>query len=104
MAKAKPTAQDKVKSAVERAHAGNGRALAYMIGDASLGDIAEGLGQMGPKLVAEHWIALVGVLLHAAEKQAERDRVKAEKREAQRAARAALRAKLGAEYLGGVRT
>lgn len=95
MAKAQPTALDKIKLAIKRAQAGNGRSLAALFAYASLGDLTKAFSAS---------IVVEDVLDFVAMEQAERDRIKAEKREAQRAARAALRAKLGAEYLGGVRT
>jgi len=102
MAKAQPTAHDKIRAAIARAQAGNGRSLAALIGDVPPGDLAECIALAVQLTHRDEWSGLEVLLGLTAHKQAERERIKAEKREAQRAARAALRAKLGAEYLGGV--
>ncbi|MEQ1695986.1 MAG: hypothetical protein ABL901_09125 [Hyphomicrobiaceae bacterium] len=102
MAKAAPTAHDKITSAIARAQAGNGRSLAALIGDVSPGDLADSLAQTAQLMADVEWNALKHVLAIAAQKQAERDRARAEKLAAQRAARAKLKAVLDAEYLGGV--
>jgi hypothetical protein len=102
MAKAKPTAHDKIMLAIDRAQAGNGRSMAALFGDASPGDLAEAFALTGPLMLDIEWSAIKCVLGFVATKQAERDRVKAEKLAALRAARARTKAILDAEYLGGV--
>jgi hypothetical protein len=100
MAKAQPTADDKINLAIKKARAGNAKSLARLIAEASPGDLAYALVTIfdfeGSRGEIEDVLGVVASI------QAERERVRAEKNAAQRAARARYKAIVTSEYLGGV--